>query len=579
MKNKNTRIKIVAAVLVVECLFYVLYYVHHQKQIDVYLKSRLEVSKTKVESSIQEFEQGTEVVFKTLINNKPVLELFAQASTADTTDQKRVRAQLYQRLLPAYEDLVQFHYKQLHFHLPDNTSFLRFHRPERYGDDLSEIRYSVKRTNETLNPHSGFEEGRIINGFRYVYPLFYANRHIGSVELSNSFEAIQEHLSTRGVMHSAFFVSKQEVQSSVFPSEQINYQSSEFLDSYFVESNARKPDCFRPEHRHLILSVLKTEVHPMIEQQRDFSTFIELPDTTLLLSFVFVPDLMGRRIAFVAMCETDVVLEQIQHNYFLNMIFTMLLLPLVVVSGFLYVEKYRSQKKMIQQLTQANQDKDRFISILAHDLKSPFSSVVGMLELLDTASEEYDRDTVKQYIHVLYDSAKRSFNLLEDILTWVKAGTDKIPFHPELQPLDKVCSDVMSSLQSPADRKQVQLVNELEAGMFVKADLNMLKTILRNLLSNAIKYSRTEGTIRVYAQKQKHEVRLVVEDQGVGMDASTVETLFNPSLKASSPGTSNEQGSGLGLLLCKEFVQRHGGRLEVESELGKGSRFTVVFVA
>lgn len=579
MKNKNTRIKIVAAVLVVECLFYVLYFAHHQKQIDMYLKSRLEVSKTKVESSIQEFEQGTDVVFKTLIDKKPVLELFSQAHAADTFKQKRIREELYRLLLPTYEDLVQFHYKQLHFHLPDNTSFLRFHRPGRYGDDLSAFRYSVRRTNETQSPHAGFEEGRIINGFRYVYPLFYENSHIGSVELSNSFDAIQDHLSTRRVMNSVFFVSKQEVQSSVFLSEQINYQSSNLFESYFVESNGQMPSCLRPDNRHQILSVLEKEVLPRIEKKQDYCTFIEFPDTTLLLSFVFVPDLMGRRVAFVALCENDVVLGQMEQNYLFNMLIGLLLLPLAVVFGFLYVEKYRSQKKMNQQLKQANQDKDRFLSILAHDLKSPFSSVVGMLELLDTALEQYDRDTVKQYIHVLYDSAKRSFNLLEDILVWIKAGTDKIPFHPEPQPLDKVCSDVMNSLQSPADLKQVQLVNELEAGLLVKADLNMLKTILRNLLSNAIKYSRPEGTIRVYARTQKHEVRLVVEDQGVGMDASTVETLFDPSLKASSPGTSNEQGSGLGLLLCKEFVQRHGGRLEVESELGKGSRFSVVFVA
>ena len=227
-----------------------------------------------------------------------------------------------------------------------------------------------------------------------------------------------------------------------------------------------------------------------------------------------------------------------------------------------------SEKKLIQ----INIDKDRFISILAHDLRSPFNSLLGFSEELKENLNKLDMAQIRSYVNRIHDSAHNSYNLLEDLLMWEKSLQGTIPFNPQKVNLGEICLSVVESIRPIAATKNISL-NWFEIEISVYADVLMLKTVLRNLIINAVKFTNTLGAVNVSAKWDKSVVTISVSDNGVGISSENLSKLFDISQVLTTAGTSKEKGTGLGLLICKEFVEKQGGRIWVESEIGKGSDF------
>jgi len=225
------------------------------------------------------------------------------------------------------------------------------------------------------------------------------------------------------------------------------------------------------------------------------------------------------------------------------------------------------------ELKKLNADKDRFITILGHDLKSPFNSILGFLDLLTKNIRKYDIDKIEKFVNMINNSAKNTFGLLEDILLWVRANSGKIPYEPQKLNFATICNEVIENLKLTANTKDITIKQFATEEINIIADKNMLNTVLRNLVSNSIKFTNKNGRIDIYAEKNHSKVTISVSDNGVGIEPDTLNKLFEISQKISTDGTENEKGTGLGLLLCKEFVEKHGGKIWVESELGKGSDF------
>jgi PAS domain S-box-containing protein len=230
-------------------------------------------------------------------------------------------------------------------------------------------------------------------------------------------------------------------------------------------------------------------------------------------------------------------------------------------------------KQYEKQLLQLNADKDRFMSILAHDLRSPFTSILGFLQLLTKNIRKYDINKIEMQINTAYNSALRVFNLLEDLLSWTRSQSGKLTFEPLELNFSTICNDVVEILKPNADTKNITINQMMVKEINVLADVNMLNTILRNLISNAIKFTNSDGRIDIYAEKNHKNVTITVSDNGIGIETEAIKKMFDVSQFYSTTGTANEKGTGLGLLLCKEFVEKHGGKIWVESELGKGSNF------
>ena len=224
-------------------------------------------------------------------------------------------------------------------------------------------------------------------------------------------------------------------------------------------------------------------------------------------------------------------------------------------------------------LSQLNADKDRFITILAHDLKNPFSTLIGFSGLLAKNIRKYNMDKIENQVKIIDENAKRTYNLLEDILLWVRVQSGKLPFEPQKIIFPVVCNEVIESLKSIAINKNITINHFTAQEINVLADANMFKTILRNLVSNAIKFTNNNGRIDIYAEKDNSNITISVSDTGIGIEPENLNKLFDISQMLTTAGTIGEKGTGFGLLLCKEFVEKHDGKIWVESELGKGSEF------
>jgi signal transduction histidine kinase len=226
-----------------------------------------------------------------------------------------------------------------------------------------------------------------------------------------------------------------------------------------------------------------------------------------------------------------------------------------------------------QELQNLNANKDRFISILGHDLRGPFNNLLGLTELLAENIQEYRIDEIKEIAGNINKSAKITNMLLEDILMWARTQQGSIPF--KLQKLDfrDICKNIIEVLKPNAIAKNVTINYSSEDGIRIFADIDMLKTVLRNLVSNAIKFTNNGGKITINAEQNSENVIISVSDNGVGIPQGNLAKLFNISEVLSTKGTTGETGTGLGLLLCKDFVEKHGGKIWVESKVGIGSDF------
>lgn len=224
-------------------------------------------------------------------------------------------------------------------------------------------------------------------------------------------------------------------------------------------------------------------------------------------------------------------------------------------------------------LNKHNANKDRFISILAHDLKSPFHSILGFLGLLIEKIHKDDTSEIEIQLSIINNAAQSTYNLLEDLLLWTRAESGKLTYEPQKQNLADVCINAMELLHLNARNKNITIKYFIEENLFVFADINMISLIFRNLISNAIKFTHKGGCISISAIQTDSDVTITVADNGLGIQPEILNKLFNISHKVTTKGTDKETGTGLGLFLCKEFVEIHGGRIWAESEVGKGSDF------
>ncbi len=230
-------------------------------------------------------------------------------------------------------------------------------------------------------------------------------------------------------------------------------------------------------------------------------------------------------------------------------------------------------QKLNEELEKVNKNKDRFVSLLAHDLKSPFNALLGFSELLAENLTELRSDELQMYVDRIYNSAKVSYNLLDELLIWARVQSDQFPFRPENINLNELCQSLVNDHVLVADKKNISVSFQDSEPVLVFADELMLKTILRNLLVNGIKFTNPGGSVQIKIEKEDTKVIVSVSDSGVGMSPDEIAKLFDITNLKSKPGTANEKGTGLGLLLCKDMVIKHGGEIWVESTVAKGSVF------
>jgi PAS domain S-box-containing protein len=226
-----------------------------------------------------------------------------------------------------------------------------------------------------------------------------------------------------------------------------------------------------------------------------------------------------------------------------------------------------------EKLREINTAKDKLFSIIGHDLKNPFQAIMNLTQILKDEFPELEDEEKLQFIDMIDSASKDAFKLLENLLTWSRSQTGRIEYNPEQLQLKQMIMNVLRLLLAQATNKNISLAADISPVIIVSADKNMLDTILRNLTSNAIKFTNAGGIVHICAEETEGFIKISVSDNGIGLSPSDIDKLFKIGVKNIEIGRSTEKGTGLGLILCKEFVEKHGGQIWVDSQQDKGSTF------
>lgn len=272
-------------------------------------------------------------------------------------------------------------------------------------------------------------------------------------------------------------------------------------------------------------------------------------------------------------------------------LWTILFFLLVVISVFVIILIIKRNKKQLRinnaleslnelistqntELEELNTTKDKFFSIIAHDLKNPLSSIMQLTRIMNEMYSDLSEEELKDFLNNLHNSTQKLTDLLDNLLTWARSQRGIIEFKPSNVELYESAEAVKYILQTQAENKGISIINEVPNHTNLYADTNMISTVIRNLVSNSIKFTNNNGKIIIgIAEQNADSTCIFVKDNGVGMSQETTELLFRIDIHNTSIGSAGEKGTGLGLILCKEFVEKHGGKIWVESKINEGSTF------
>ena len=284
--------------------------------------------------------------------------------------------------------------------------------------------------------------------------------------------------------------------------------------------------------------------------------------------------------------EREITLIQLRKNKQLKqlgMATALLLLGFVFFVSMKYFEKIKSNQllrkknELIEQSEQElrllNASKNKFFSIIAHDLKNPLHTILGYSYILNKDYDRFTEDARRKFALNIHQSTNNIFRLLQNLLEWSRSQTGRLNFSPAVVEYQRILDNSLSVLRSLAENKNINIKSESDPELKIFADPAMIETVLRNLINNAIKFTPEGGQIVVSAKNENDQLLVSVSDTGIGITEEDTKNLFRIDSKVKRKGTNNEDGSGLGLILCQEFVDKHDGKIWVESTLGKGSAF------
>jgi len=228
------------------------------------------------------------------------------------------------------------------------------------------------------------------------------------------------------------------------------------------------------------------------------------------------------------------------------------------------------------ELKKTNRTKNKLFSIIAHDLKNPFQGIIGFSEMIKKQAEKQNLEEIAKFSDYIFNVSKQTYKLLDNLLNFTRSQIGLIKYYPEIFSVKKIVEEGILLAQSNAKVKGVKLINEINNTIKVYADESMMNTVFRNLISNAVKFTKKGGFVKVTAETTNNEAVIKIIDNGIGIKETDIPKLFKADLNFSTFGTQNEKGTGLGLVVCKDFIVKNGGTVSVESKVGEGSIFTVI---
>lgn len=553
---------------------------NNQQKAEQQERELLKRSRTNYEAVIEGIKSSAEMFYSHVVLDDRVFEIMDNAEKTLGEDRNKLRKELYQLLLNDYQKIVKNGFRQLHFHLPDGISFLRFHRPSKYGDNLKPYRYSVARTNQTLKPTFGFEEGRVHNGYRFVYPLVNDGEHVGSVEVSVSYLAIIKALYEIEQSKTGFLLDADVVEDKLFADEKQNYVSSELIDGY-VWDKAIIEDSIGKYNYDILKKLISVKPDQFIESlKNNFVTLnnIELEDKNYALVVYPVPNIQGAQVGNVLMAYPN--------NYVLTLkgeltIRLGIVLALYLFLLFAFIAIIRRDRRLLStsiklkksqaNLAETDEVKAKLFEIITHDMRNHFSAVNGFADLLERKFAGKDPQLDK-LLNGLNDSIHLTNSLMGNLFVWSRIQIGKVEFKPEMFEASKWFHKEIDRFGSIIARKGLTVTDKTKGPVYIYGDIDMMAYIVNNVVHNAIKYSERGGAIEVKLTDNTKKTSIEVKDQGKGMSAFEIDTILK---KENWTGSRTRQDIGLGLLVTRKLIDYHKGEFTIESETDIGTKVII----
>ena len=532
-------------------------------------QEQLRLSYRATMGSYQRFAQR---MYQHIISKPGFLDLYRQASSSDKQVQAQVRAELLTMFTPFYTGLKKVDVKQFQFHLPNCESFLRFHRPAKFGDNLSDIRYSVVKANRELTPVTGFEGGGLGNGFRFVFPIISQGKHLGSVEFSWGYEALVYELRRLFNNDYLFMIKRKVTEAKLFESEKGLFKISPISPDYMIAANDQFPPLING-----INTVIGKSIKDCLRTEQPFTKLFDYNRGHYQLTFLPITNVAGQQVGYLISYANADVSSSLFRGFIITTFLSLFLIILIFIIYYVTSTKNTKLQKIAKQAEDAALAKTTFLANMSHEIRTPMNGILGMGRILQ--GMEFDEKGQK-VLDNLMTSALNLLGLLNDILDFSKIEAGQLSLEKRSFSLSTMVDHVISTMSYMATEKQLFLVDKSDYAnlpVWIMGDELRLRQILINLVNNAIKFTETGGiTITVQqiaANDNKIKLKFEIADSGIGISESKLEDIFTDFTQAEASTSRMYGGTGLGLAISEKLVQMMDGEIGCTSKLGVGSLF------
>ncbi len=591
-ENKNNLWKYIAVFILLSILNIAYLTQTKNDANDEYIEAMTKKNVMAYQTIYNQYKQLSNVIYTELMLEKQISRILLGVKNSNKEQKDILRQQLFELINTRYENLTHFHLRQLHFHLPNNESFLRFHRPEKFGDNLTGFRKTVEYVNKYQKPVDGFEEGRIYNGFRFVYPIINNdNIHLGSVEVSFGADAFISSLMNEYDVISNFFIKKEVVDEKVFKSEKSNYMQS-CQEGFLYDKNVLK---VIKEQKNIevqnIQSDMKTKktINKLIEKQDVVSQY-DHEHNWLVTAIAFHNPITKKMVAFLTVRSKSIFFEKMYDNYIKNLIITEVLFVLLIWLVFKEIKskntlnqvlekKVKEQTKHLEELNATLEKKvnkavkevkqkdkiiisqsrhaamGEMISMIAHQWRQPLS-VISMSAnnmKLDIDLGECNPDAFVESIESITDQINYLSKTIDDFRDFFKPN--KIAKETTF---DVIVEDTMNIIGKSLENNNIAIEIDIHTDDIIKTYSNELSQVLINIINNS-KEAMVDNNIEnpriiIECKREQNDLyEINITDNAGGIPLKIAHQIYEPYFS-----TKHEKnGTGLGLYMSKTIVEDH----------------------